>query len=328
MTSLRRLPFAALLSAKLLACGEPARPILLASIDSRPAALAVHFSGRIPADRARSSGREDLDGDGVADCWEARWEGGSGAGGVHLTLRAPCSAPPLAIDTTSSFDSFLARVELPPALSRRPRLVEGVVDLIYGRSHLRRMDAIDGSFRWLLEQEPAGTGPAAPPFVETSQYRPTWTPGSPGPPPSQVAIVHAPERSGGAKELLVYYAHNHGAFAPAAASCGQLSAAVTRHGVAVHDRARDTWSWIYISTGIAKLRRPSIGRVSCVSDLFVIEHALPGSIELVVVSPRTGLAGRIQVEREYRIKASGLHIDGASYSTAELIESLGGSSPH
>ena len=323
MSTRRLLSITALLSAEILACSAPTRPVQLASVDSRPAAPAVRFSGRIPLDRPRSSGREDLDGDGAEDCWAARWEGGSGAGGVLLELRAPCSAPPLAIDTTSSFDSFLSRVELPPAFTARPRLVEGVVDLLFGRSHLRRMGSIDGSLQWLLEHQLTAAGTAAAPFAETRRYRPTWAPGTPVLPPSQVVIVaeHPPEPPGGPRAMLVYYAHNHGAFVPAA-DCGPLSAATTRHGVAVHDRARNSWSWIYISTEVAKLRRPSIGRVSCVGDLFVIEHDLDGPVELVVVSPRTGQSGRIPVESGYQMETGGVIIDGTSYSTAELTEAL------
>jgi hypothetical protein len=317
MTSRSLLPIAALLAAA-PACGEPARPVLASSTPSTPAAAGVAFSGRIPSDRSHSSGRRDLDGDGIEDCWDARWEGGSGAGGVILEIRAPCSSSPQTIDTTSSSGSFLAQVALPRGIAGHPRLFESVVDLLFGREHLRRRESIDGSFRWLIEQRLAMAGLAIEPFAQTGRYTPVWSPGAPVPPPSQVLLLEAGAEP---RVLLAYFAHNHGPLA-SAASCGSLSVHSTRHGVVVHDRNRDASSWIYISTDTEKLRWPSVGRVACAGELIVVEHGQDGQNELIVVSPRTGRYGRLPLEGPYSLDARGLTVAGATSSVEELTEAL------
>ena len=310
------LPIAALLVAT-PACHETTRPVLAVSARPVPAG-GIHFSGKIPADRPHSSGREDLDGNGAEDCWDARWEGGSGAGGIILEIRAPCSAPPQIVDTTSTARSFLAQVALPREIARHQRLVEGVIELLFGYSHLRRRESIDGSFRWLIEHRLAAAGPAVAPFASTGRYTPIWSPGAPVTPPSQVLILEGPA---GSRALLAYFAHNHGELA-SAASCGSLSVFSTRHGVAVHDRDRAASSWIYISTDATKLRRPSIGSVACAGELVAIEHGQDDQVEIFLVSPRTGRYGRLPVKGPYSIDASGLTVDGATSSLETLAEAL------
>jgi hypothetical protein len=315
----------ALLSTILLAvapaCREPPPPVLTASTPPAPApaSASISFSGQIPIEQPRSAGRRDLDGDGVADCWVAHWEGGSGAGGVILELRAPCGAAPQTIDTTSSFGSFLAQVALPAGIAARSRLVEGVVDLLFGRAHLRSIASIDGSLRWLLEQRLATAGPAVAPFARTGRYTPIWSPGAPVAPPSQVLLAR-----GGAepRALLAYFAHNHGELTRAA-SCGSRAVIATRHGVAIHDRGRDVSSWIYVATDAVKLRWPSVGRVACAGELVVIELGQDGDHELFVASPRTGRYGRIPLEGAYSIDARGLTVGGVSTSAEALTEALG-----
>lgn len=312
-----RLPIAVLISTT-LGCREPAHPIHAVSTAMAQPEAGVRFSGRIPSDRPHSSGRADLDGNGAEDCWDARWVGGNGAGGIVVELRAPCNAPPEVVDTSSSFGSFLAQVELPRGIAERRRIVEGVVDLLFGRDHLRRIESIDGSFRWLLELRRASPGPAAPPFASTGRYTPVWSPGAPAPPPSQVLIL---EEHGGPRALLAYFAHNHGDLVPAA-SCGSLAVLSTRHGVVVHDRDRNASSWIYVATDAEKLRRPSVGRVACAGDLITVEHGQDDQLALFVVSPRTGRYGQLPLAGSYSLDARGLTVDGATFSTETLAEAL------
>ena len=300
------------------ACGRTAPPILAASTRPAPAAAGVHFSGRIPSDRAHAAGREDLDGNGAEDCWDARWEGGSGAGGIILEIRAPCSAPPQVVDTTSSAGSFLARVVLPHGIARHPRLVEAVLDLLFGRDHLRRIEAVDGSFRWLIEHRLAAAGSAVAPFASTGRYTPVWSPGAPVTPPSQILILAGRTEP---PALLAYFAHNHGGLA-SIASCGARSVLSTRHGVVVHDRDYNVSSWIYITTDAVKLRRPSVSRVACVGELVVIEHGQDGESELFVVSPRSGRFGRIPLAGAYSIDARDLTVDGETFTAETLGEAL------
>lgn len=311
------LPIAALLAAT-AGCRETTHPIK--AVSTRPAQpeAGVRFSGRIPSDRPHSWGRVDLDGNGAEDCWDARWAGGSGAGGVVLEIRAPCRAPPQIVDSSSSFGSFLAQVALPREIARHRGLVEGVVDLLYGRSHLRQIESIDGSFRWMIEHRRAVAGPAVTPFASTGRYTPVWSPGAPVPPPSQILILEERERP---RALLAYFAHNHGDLAPAA-SCGSLSVLSTRHGVVVHDRDRNASSWIYVTTDAVKLRRPSVGRVACAGDLVAIEHGQDGQLELFVASPRTGRYGQLPLVGAYSLDARGLTVDGATFSAETLAEAF------
>jgi hypothetical protein len=196
----------------------------------------VLFSGRLSSVPDQASGSDDLDGDGRDDCWIAMMSSGSGSGGTVLQVEAPCGAPRMEIDTTSSFGEFLSRANLPPAAT--PRLVEGIVDLLYGRAHLRDAAAIDDSFRLLLGEPPR------------------WSADPPRLPPSQVIVLGEPA------QIVAYYAHNHGALARAA-RCGDLDVYTTKHGVAVHDHSRNASSWIWIADQVEKLRWPSIERVTC-----------------------------------------------------------------
>lgn len=97
---------------------------------------------------------------------------------------------------------------------------------------------------------------------------------------------------------------------------------VTRHAVVVHDRKRNASSWIYISTGTAKLRRPSVGRVACLGELVVIEHGQDGQDELVVTLPKTGRYGKIPLGAPYQIDERNLTVDGSTYSAEDLAEAL------
>jgi len=202
----------------------------------RAAANDAVFSGKLRI--GSSHGRADLDGDGVDDCWNAIVSSGSGGDSVSLEVEAPCGSEPLAIDTMTSFEDFLARTPLPSALAARPRLIEGIVDLMYGRGHMRATTAIDDSFRLLLREPPR------------------WSAGAPRVPPSQVIVRHDPD------EVIAYFAQNHGQLR-AMTRCDGIEVLATHHGVVLYDPRREQSSWVYIANGHEKLRWPSIAGVSC-----------------------------------------------------------------
>ncbi|MDI1436255.1 hypothetical protein [Polyangium sorediatum] len=314
--------------------GPPALPALRATpaVSPSPATL---FSGKLAADEPSSSGRADLDGDGAEDCWEAQDQGGSGSGGVVLKIESPCGGPASTIDTSSSFGHFLALTALPPAIGARPRLVEGVIDLLYGRAHLRQLGAsgggtIDGSFHRLLDHHLRVPGPARPPFAQTGKYTPVWSPGPPALPPSQVVVLSDPAYRSLASSLkptedlpqaapyalLAYHAHNHHGLKQVA-RCGPRAVYTTDHGVIVHDTDRGASSWVFVSTGVTKLRQPSLGRVACAGDLVAADrHVDDGMWELLVAEPRTGRYGRIPLEGPWSLDERALTV-GEETNTVE-----------
>ncbi|WP_437335447.1 hypothetical protein [Sorangium sp. So ce394] len=347
MSRIDCLPLLAALAASILGaagCRGPARDSAsltpgLSAPRSRSPAVVKAFSGKLPADRASSAGRGHLDGGGNDDCWEGRESGGSGAGGVILTIQAPCGSQAITIDTTSSFGDFLAMTALPPALAARPRLIDGVVDLLYGRAHLRRLDTIDGSFRWLIEHHLAKPGPESPPFVDTARYTPVWSPGPPALPESQVVVLAEPglralasslapaeelappSPAGAPFALLAYFAHNHHRLKQAA-RCGPLEVFTTDHGVVVHDTDKDASSWVYISTGVTKLRHPSLGRAACTDGLVLVERAFDDVRELLVAAPRVGAIGRIPLEGRWSLDERALTVEDEAIPLGDLAAAL------
>lgn len=337
----RRLaPFAIAVCVTAAGCPRSAGEVPLANRSGPALAAALDFSGRLPAAADRARGRADLDGDGADDCWDADYAGGSGQGGWQLAVRAPCSGPALAVDSTGSFGEFLTVTPLPPALGARPRLIEGVVELLYGRAHLRTLasgpDGIDGSFRWLLDHYRGGDGPAGEPFAEVRSYRPRWTPGPPALPASQVAVLSSladraitaalrpavdPADTGASNALVAYFAHNHHEL-DAVARCGQIAVAATDHAIIVYDEGRDLSSWVFVTTGTTELRHASIGRVACAADLVVFERAIDGVVDLFVADPSRGRYGRLPLAAEWLLDDSGLTIDVDTYGLSELGATL------
>jgi len=328
------------------ACREPTRhgSLVLPAVSATPAVSpdpATPFSGKIAADKPFSSGRADLDGDGAEDCWEAQYRGGSGSGGDILKIESPCGGPASTIDTTSSFGHFLSLTALPPAISARPRLVEGVIDLLYGRSHLRQLGdsgsgTIDGSFHRLLDHHLTLPGPASPPFAQIGKYTPVWSPGPPALPPSQVVVLSDPAYRPLASSLkpaedlplaspyalLAYHAHNHHGWNQVARR-GPRSVYTTDHGVIVHDTDRGASSWVLVSTGVTKLRHPSLGRVVCAADLVAADrHVGDGARELVVTEPRTGRYGRIPLEGPWSLDERALTVGEETYAIEDVVRAL------
>ena len=112
------------------------------------------FHGRIEALSPNQplQGSEDLDGDGRPDRWKAAYHGGSGFGGVTLTLTSTRLGQTFTLEASGSFGRFLQAVILPPPLAALPPLVLGVVRLLYGESHLRALslDPPPARFRYLF----------------------------------------------------------------------------------------------------------------------------------------------------------------------------------
>ncbi|MDC0747505.1 hypothetical protein [Polyangium mundeleinium] len=345
---------AAILEASLLpalalcaaACREPPRhgSLVVPAVSATPAVSpdpATLFSGKLAADQPSSSGRADLDGDGAEDCWEAQYRGGSGSGGELLKIESPCGGPASTIDTTSSFGHFLSLTALPPAIGARPRLVEGVIDLLYGRAHLRQLGdsgngTIDGSFHRLLDDHLSLPGPESPPFAQIGKHTPVWTPGPPALPPSQVVVLSNPAYRPLASSLkpaedlppaspyalLAYHAHNHHGLKQVA-RCGPRSVYTTDHGVIVHDTDRGASSWVFVSTGVTKLRHPSLGRVVCAAELVAADrHIGDGARELVVTEPRTGRYGRIPLEGPWSLDERALTVGEETYAIEDVVRAL------
>jgi len=188
-----------------------------------------------------SNGRADLDGDGTDECWTSEVSVGSGGSSVTLELQHPCGSAPTTLYTTATSEDFLAHTALPDSIARRPQLIGGIVELLYGPGHLVSGDAVDASFRWLLDKSSP------------------WMDGPPRSPQSQVVVRREPA------EAVAYYAHNHGPLRRVAV-CAEMAIWATFHGIALHDNRRDESRWIYISNHAEKLRRPSIGEVRCEAD--------------------------------------------------------------
>lgn len=184
-----------------------------ALVSSTPADPRSFFQGRIGAltPDAPLQGAEDLDGDGRTDQWRAVYQGGSGFGGVILTLTSSRLGQTFTLDSGGSFGRFLNAVFLPPALADLPQMVRSVVRLLHGESRLRwlSMDPFpqgtleeaspgspplsqeqpDGSFEWLYDHWRFGPLPTQAPFLSLRMYRPIWRPGPPRIPESQVALL-------------------------------------------------------------------------------------------------------------------------------------------
>jgi len=265
-----------------------------------------------------SHGRKDIDGDGVADCWRARWEGGRGEGGLLVEVESPCGQPPWNLNITSHFSEFIGSVFLPLEVAAHPDRFRGVVDLLFGSEHLRAIGTIDGSFRWLLDP-PAIT--ASEPWLTQGRYSQFWSAGAPSLPPCQIMPATGSECEPKDRPcgLVVYYAQNHGAWT-SSRPCGGGRLYSTRHGLALYDLGQDKFSWIYISTGVDKLRRPSLGRTHCTQGLVVAERGDGPDTVWVVIDPASGRYGTLPPSKFWD-ETRGPLIDGP-YNWDTLAEVL------
>jgi hypothetical protein len=103
-------------------------------------------------------GTDDLDGDGVRESWSWGCGGGSGFGGCVLEVMRPGSRAPFSLDASGSFGSFLQIAPISTELASRPKLLQGMIELDFGPTEQRRLEAsdnkdlplVDGSLAWLV----------------------------------------------------------------------------------------------------------------------------------------------------------------------------------
>ena len=229
--------------------------------DRRDGAVLNHY---IVSDGCSAEGREDLDRDGTVDCWSALYSGGSGFGGFLATVDPGCRGAGLSIDERSSFAEMLAAIPVPAGAT--PAHVAGWIALLYGRD--RQISDTDPTLGWLIEEANSRTttGP--------HRFRARWSPGRPAARTEPgvlfirghaadelvVALADEDEIATTGHALLVVYGQ---APLTRAARCPRYDLYRSRHGIALHDRARDQWAWAYLWTGIDKLRHTGIGTVRC-----------------------------------------------------------------
>ena len=321
----------ALLALAVVGCGAPDSPV--------EAASGAH--SRI----------DDVDGDGRDDCWERASDGGSGFGGPRVALRFGCEGETQVVDASGSFGEFLSAARLPAAVVARPGAVDGVRVRLFGEMKAvcedERCAEPEGSFSWLLDELAARGLPtvARVPFARVWRYSPRWEPGAPSLPPSQVIALSrrglaagvrtldpgdSPPIEGGSEPyaLVAYHAHNHvtgDRGLARATTCGAWRAWTTAHGVAIEDTAAGRWSWVYVSTGVDKLRWPSLERVACDGAWVVIERrGVDRARELIVVAPTTGGVGTLALAgaMAWELGEGRLRIGEDDVSDASLAEAL------
>lgn len=290
------------------------------------------------------SGRLDLDGDGALDCWRLSYEGGTGYGSWTMSVQAPCGSIAIEIQLGGSFGDFVAIAGLPQELVERPRLLGGMLDHWFGKRARKSLADIDGSLGWLIERYTSSTGEPARrgDWYLGVPYTPRWTSGSPALPGFAVVTLLTPaELEVGAKLaerlaiddkvcaapfLLAYYAHNHHQLR-AGPRRADLAVHVTDHAVAVEDRRKHAWSWVFVTVGQTKLRHPSVVHTATDGTLVAVEltsDAAPGKSvhELVVVDPRSGTSLWRDDVKRWKLDARGLQIDDRALSTTELVKLL------
>ncbi len=235
--------------------------------------------------RRRAGGALDLDGDGKPERLHYHWTGGSGFGGLQISVRPGNDAAPLDMDLYGSFGAFLTAAPLAAAWGRAPTLVLGVLGWLFGPAALRtlaysprgqakpssatpRPAPAQGSFEWLVDWHLWPALPRRAPFVECRAFTPRWSPGPPVAPRTQAAWVAAPlalrlvkamrpgdtsglsgSRRAAAGALLAYYAGSHVALRRAQ-TCGAWTLYVTRHGVALYDHVARRSFWAFLPTEV------------------------------------------------------------------------------
>jgi len=315
-------------------------------------------TARAPRDSARSraahaapwqegSGRTDLDGDGVVDCWRLSYDGGNAYGSWLMVVKAPCESIAIEIRLSGSFGAFISLAPLAKALIERPRLLEGILAHWFGNDSRRSLADVDGSLAWLIESYTSDSDTASDDDWKLGRpYAPHWSPGAPVLPDLEaVTLISQPEQELGAKLakqlaiddaplppgplLLVYFAHNHhkldlGTKAP------DLAVHTTDHAVSVEDLRGHRWSWIFVVTGQMRLRKPSIVRTATDGLLVAIEIAPEGSEsqhQLIIVDPRLGRWASREATREWKFDSNGLQFGDKLYPRDQLAETLCRSKP-
>jgi hypothetical protein len=273
-------------------------------------------------------GRDDLDADGVIDCWSTDYDGGTGFGGVTLTIRRGCKSPAITVSTYGSFAEFLQPVLLPREVAADPKLIDGIIAVLFGADREVTEATADASMRWLLDE--ARYWRRRDRRRSARQIISRFQRGTPRLPDSQVVRVAGLEAEQLMETLLVdeielekpvvalvaYHAHNHHKL-ERAGRCGDGATIwTTDHGVAIQEG--EGWWWAYINTGEDKLRHPSIVRVACDDQLIVIERHWPGGVLIVRGrNPDDGFIAR-ELHRTWELDRGVLTVDSDQVRSEDL----------
>lgn len=259
--------------------------------------MPTHFAGRMFDDGAH--GVDDLDGDGHPERWTVEAGSGSGFGGSSLVVTPGTGGDALVFDLEGSFGDFVTPSQSPPGASLA--LTQGVARLLLGRGQQRVLDpksrdAIDASFRWLLDRDARQDADPRPFFVESGSFDVTWVPGAPALPDSQyvVASTAPTAKVQGPPWIIAYYAHNHHTLVPMRA-CGADELWRTDHALVLYDRAHKRHRWVWIGTHLQKLRWPSLSDAVCAGGLVIADvdpHDTGRTV--VVLDPATGRWGLLE----------------------------------
>jgi hypothetical protein len=262
-------------------------------------------------DGCRATGRDDLDADGVTDCWVAEYWGGMGMGEWNVVLQLGCAGELLSTSSGWSRDDLIDVISVP---ADHPDLAVGIASLFHPEEPTTRPSA---AMAWLLSTASptsspptTGTGGLAGIVLGPPQrYTPRWERGEPRPSPSQLlvatgATAKAIARARGLPDdefvadrggMVLVHSYEIGPFTPAG-SCGAFEVWTSYDGVAVVDRARHRWSWIHLRDDLnvvdheASEIEPESNELRCAGDLVFIPRRsrYHTGHDLVIVAPFLG----------------------------------------
>lgn len=312
------------------------------------------FSGRLltAVEGEPVSGKEDLDGDGVEDCWRVMAIRGGAYEGHTLTVRPACTGAVATLDTTAPVLELAYALPLGLEWRRRPELLQGAVDMLFGASHqrlLRRVDGVatpvvDGALQWLVDWHQQRVIHESTPMTRIIEYQPRFTPGLPVLPEPQFVVVQDPGLDPsmtvltpagvagiqgsvvGPRALLLFRAALHDKPTPVA-RCAKWQLYSTGHAIAAYDPEGKSHAWAYVSTSATHRKRATVYRAECQADVVVIEPERgKDRRELLIVAPDLGRVGRIPMANKVywtldRAKRQ-LKVGGGVYSLDDLRETL------
>jgi hypothetical protein len=255
-------------------------------------ASAGQFDGRLDArafadEPCETGGIDDLDGDGVADCWRADYvatEPDALDGGWKLEVARSCRHAPITVDVSGDVAGLDRVTPLPPMSDA---MVGGIVDWLFGADtrRCRRARAgclaVDGALAWLIDWRSAPVEAArGGPLAWRRRARSAWRTGAPALGPAQVVVV---ERAGA--RALVSLDPPLTEAPQRIAGCRRFDVYEELGAVAVVDRARGRWTWVYVPDG-----DESISPIRCAGDLVLIGVDYT---KLLVAAPDRDLVGAI-----------------------------------
>lgn len=244
------------------------------------------------------TGQSDLDGDRVLDCWSVATDGGSGFAGTTVEIRPGCGSKAFGLDELHSFGELLA--DLRTTTSGFPRaFVPGLARAIYGvepacKTASAGCRAIDSAFAWLLDERASRESRTA-----WRTFTPRTTAGRPTLPFDDVI---AEEVRGEFVGFVSFAGSWVGSVLFPGARCGAVQLWTTEHGVLAEDLAAHRWQWVFLSTGLDKLRWPSIVSASCDEDegartVTVLRRGQDFALERITILPFEGRWRSEPVER-------------------------------